>query len=71
MMLQSHLETIRKGTKEDGYGTLERFLLGEILKYDLIRDCPLFDVVRLARYKKDEILKPLENDLKEEDYKLN
>ena len=35
------------------------------------RDCPLFDEAGLAGYKKHEILKPLESDLQEEDYKLN
>ena len=34
-------------------------------------NCSLFDEVGLARHKKHEILKPLESDLKEEDYKLN
>ena len=47
------------------------FPLCEILLCDLIRDCSLFDEVGLARHKKHEILKPLESDLKEEDYKLN
>ena len=35
------------------------FPLREILHYDPIRDCPLFDEVGLARHKKHEILKPL------------
>ena len=50
---------------------MKDYHLREILQYDLTRDCPLSDEVRLARYKKHEILKPLESDLQEEDYKLN
>ena len=46
------------------------FSLPKILQY-LTRYCPSFDEVGFARHKKHEILKPLESDLKEEDYKLN
>ena len=45
--------------------------LQEILKYDILPDCPLFDNIGIRPHKKHEILKPLESVLKENDYKLN
>ena len=51
-----------KGTEEDGYCTLEIF--------SFPRDFTVF-TRDFARHKKHEILKPLESDLQEEDYKLN
>ena len=47
------------------------FPLRKILHCDVTKVFPLFDGVRLVRYKKHKILKISERDLQEEDYKLN
>ena len=45
--------------------------LQEILKYDILPDCSLFDNIGIRPHKIYEMLKPLESVLKENDYKLN
>ena len=65
------MKQLGKAEKKIHIACLSGSPLREILQYDLTRDCHLFDEVGLARHKKHEILKPLESDLQEEDYKLN
>ena len=66
-MLQIH-----PSNDQERYKTCSRgFPLRKILQYDLTRNCLLFDEVGLERYKKHEIFKPLESDIKEQEYKLN
>ena len=64
------IETSRKEIKKMDIVRSRDFSLPKILQY-LTRYCLSFDEVGFARHKKHEILKPLESDLKEEDYKLN
>ena len=65
------MKRLGKAQKKMDIAHSRGFPLWEFLLCDLTRDCSLFDEVGLARHKKHEILRPLESDLKEEDYKLN
>ena len=65
------MKRLEKAQKEDDIALSRGFPLSEIVQYDKTRGCPLFDDVGIARHKKHEILKSLENDLQEKDYKLN
>ena len=65
------MKRLEKAQKEDDIALSKGFPLSEILQYDMTRGCPLFVDVGIARHKKHEILKPLESDLQEKDYKLN
>ena len=67
VMLQIH-----PSNDQERYKTCSRsFPLRKILQYDLTRNCLLFDEVGLERYKKHEIFKLLESNIKEQEYKLN
>ena len=67
---KSLLKSLGKAQKKMDIACLRGHAIREILQYDLIEDCPLFDEVGLARHKKHEILKPIENHLLENDYKF-
>ena len=56
------MKWLGKAQKKIDIACLRGSPLHKILQYDLTRDCPLFDEVGLARYKKHETLKLLESD---------
>ena len=66
--VKSSLKSLGKAQKKMDIARLRGHAIREILQYDLIEDCPLFYEVCLARYKRHEILKPIENNLLENDY---